>query len=161
MKKPLYMMKKPFLWWRNHFIWWRNRSMQNHTVKKPVWNCKSHCTETEVQLTNFFYLMTYNVFSLVCSCSSLHGSICNLQILDLAQLVEHTTVTVTINCMVAGSIPAVEIIRDSFAWHNEGKSNLILCSACFEVEVCVYGRQLSSEVNNKYYYDTDDNEYAR
>ena len=52
MKKPLYMMKKPFLWWRNHFIWWRNRSTQNHTVKKPVWNWKSHGTETEVQLTN-------------------------------------------------------------------------------------------------------------
>ena len=28
--------------------------------------------------------------------------------LDLAQLVEHTTVTVRSNCMVAGSIPAVE-----------------------------------------------------
>jgi hypothetical protein len=28
--------------------------------------------------------------------------------LDLAQLVEHTTVTVHSHCMVAGSIPAVE-----------------------------------------------------
>ena len=40
----------------------------------------------------------------------MHDQLGAVQILDLAQLVEHTTVTVPINCMVAGSIPAVEIV---------------------------------------------------
>ena len=55
-EETILMMKKPFLWWRNHFIWWRNRSTQNHTVKKPVWNWKSNGAETEVQLTNSWFL---------------------------------------------------------------------------------------------------------